>query len=71
MFKWRNNMLFTKATEQRSDGWQLMGMTQFDHLARPAFLHRTINKFWLESDAWPVELVTGPLPYRWGTAVQS
>jgi hypothetical protein len=62
-------MLLTKQTNAKSDGWQLMAMTQFDHMGLPAFLHRTINKFWLGSEAWPVELVTGPMPYRWGRAL--
>lgn len=39
-------------------------MVQFDSLGRPAFLHRTLNKFWARAEAWPVERLTGPLPYR-------
>eukprot|EP00879_Flechtneria_rotunda_P004692 GHRR01004956.1.p1 GENE.GHRR01004956.1~~GHRR01004956.1.p1 ORF type:complete len:273 (+),score=72.34 GHRR01004956.1:114-932(+) len=43
-------------------------MVQFDALGRPAFLHRTMNKFgWFGSkgEAWRIELMTGPLPRRW------
>jgi hypothetical protein len=39
-------------------------MVQFDSLGRPAFLHRTLNKFWPGAEAWPIERMTGPLPYR-------
>lgn len=40
-------------------------MVQFDSLGRPAFLHRTLNKFWAGAEAWPLERLTGPLPARW------
>ena len=46
------------------DGWQLAGMIQFDGRGRPAFLHRTLNKFWPGAEAWPLERLTGPLPFR-------
>ncbi|KAI8474523.1 MAG: mannosyltransferase putative-domain-containing protein [Monoraphidium minutum] len=62
---WRPNMLRVKRTGSTIDGWQLAGMVQFDALGQPAFLHRTLNKFWVDADAWPLERLTGPLPYRW------
>lgn len=63
-FTWRPDRLLIKATQQRVAGWQLAGMVQFDHLAQPAFLHRTMNKFGLDGEAWPLERMTGPLPGR-------
>lgn len=63
-FNWRDNMLLTKSTSATSPGWQLAGMLQFDHLGHLAFIHRTINKFWITQEPWPMDLMTGPLPYR-------
>ncbi|GBF90371.1 hypothetical protein Rsub_02477 [Raphidocelis subcapitata] len=64
-FKWRPKMLEYRKNATKVAGWQLAAMVQFDRLASPAFLHRTLNKFWPDADAWPVERLTGPLPYRW------
>uniref|UniRef100_A0A383VV11 Mannosyltransferase putative-domain-containing protein n=1 Tax=Tetradesmus obliquus TaxID=3088 RepID=A0A383VV11_TETOB len=62
---WRNSSLLVKATQQKTAGWQLAGMLQFDAAGQPAFLHRTMNKFSWGGEAWHLGLITGPLPLRW------
>lgn len=61
---WREGKLLIKATDDKQAGYQLAGMVQFDALAQPAFLHRTMNKFSWGGQAWQLELLTGPLPLR-------
>lgn len=61
---WRNSSLLVKATQQKTAGWQLAGMLQFDAAGQPAFLHRTMNKFSWGGEAWHLGLITGPLPLR-------
>ena len=64
LFAWRKDMLLTKATQARSWGWQLMGILQHDSWGRPAFIHRTINKFSPTEEPVPLQLITAPMPYR-------
>jgi hypothetical protein len=61
---WRPGRLLLKVTQRRQAGWQLAGMLQFDAAGRPAFLHRTMNKFSWRGEAWHIGLLTGPLPLR-------
>ena len=67
-FSWRPNIVLTKATQGRSWGWQLFGFLQHDSWGRPAFIHRTINKYDHDRDPWKLEAVTAPMPLRrgWG-----
>jgi Mannosyltransferase putative len=64
VFAWRNGSLLVRATQQKVAGWQLAGMLQFDRLGRPSFMHRTMNKLQAGGEAWPLGMLTGPLPYR-------
>lgn len=65
--RWGRNTLQIKGYRYAVDGWQLVGALQHDNRGRPAFFHRTMNK-WHEAEVWPVELVTGPIPARCGVA---
>lgn len=64
MFAWRNNMLLIKSSGATTAGWQLSGFIQYDSWGRPAFMHRTINKWSLSGEAWPIELISAPMPRR-------
>eukprot|EP00878_Enallax_costatus_P008903 GHUV01009307.1.p1 GENE.GHUV01009307.1~~GHUV01009307.1.p1 ORF type:complete len:671 (+),score=115.05 GHUV01009307.1:370-2382(+) len=64
-FTWRPNKLLVKSTQATVSGYQLAAMVQFDSAGRPAFLHRTMNKFNWNGEAWPLEMISGPLPARW------
>ncbi|KAL6765645.1 mannosyltransferase putative-domain-containing protein [Haematococcus lacustris] len=70
-FWWNRDVLEVKASgagaaPNFTDGWQLVGMVQWEPEGRgPAFMHRTMNKFSSAEDPWPIQLITGPLPYRW------
>ena len=68
LFSWRKDMLLTKATQARSWGWQLFGFLQHDSWGRPAFIHRTINKYTIDAEPWAIELITAPMPSRWARA---
>ena len=63
-FAWREGSLKVKATGKAVAGWQLLGFLQHDRSASPAFLHRTMNKWNIGEEPWPVELLTGPIPAR-------
>jgi hypothetical protein len=65
IFAWRKDMLLEKETNKRYWGWQLMGFLQHDSQGKPAFIHRTINKWHPESDPWKLELISAPMPIRW------
>ncbi|GAX76846.1 hypothetical protein CEUSTIGMA_g4292.t1 [Chlamydomonas eustigma] len=65
LFSWRKDMLLHKDSEMKSWGWQLFGFLQHDSWGRPAFLHRTINKYIIDAEPWAIEMVTAPIPYRW------
>ena len=65
LLSWRKDMLLTKATQARSWGWQLFGFLQHDSWGRPAFIHRTINKYTIDGQPWAIELITAPMPSRW------
>ncbi|GAX76845.1 hypothetical protein CEUSTIGMA_g4291.t1 [Chlamydomonas eustigma] len=65
LFAWRKNMLMEKATGMRSWGWQLLGFLQHDSWGRPAFIHRTINKYEIDKEPWELEMITAPMPRRW------
>ena len=64
LFSWRKDMLLIKDTQGKEWGWQLLGFLQHDSWGRPAFLHRTINKFAIDGEPWKIELVTAPMPSR-------
>ncbi|KIY97022.1 hypothetical protein MNEG_10940 [Monoraphidium neglectum] len=64
VFRWGKGQLEVKGQKTAVDGWQLVGAIQHDNWGAPAFFHRTMNKPSLDSEQWPAELVTGPLPIR-------
>jgi len=57
-------MLLIKSSNTTEWGWQLLGFLQHDSWGRPAFLHRTINKYVIDEKPWNIELVTAPMPSR-------
>ena len=57
-------MLLIKATQGKDWGWQLFGFLQHDSWGRPAFIHRTINKYTIDAEPWAIELITAPMPNR-------
>ncbi|GAX76848.1 hypothetical protein CEUSTIGMA_g4294.t1 [Chlamydomonas eustigma] len=65
LFHWRKDMLLIKATQQKDWGWQLIGMLQHDTWGRPAFIHRTIDKYSPEKNPTNIELITAPITLRW------
>ena len=64
LFSWRKDMLLIKATQGKDWGWQLFGFLQHDSWGRPAFIHRTINKYTIDAEPWAIELITAPMPNR-------
>lgn len=65
LFTWRKDILLIKATREKDWGWHLIGVLQHDSWGRPAFIHRTINKYTVEEKPLPLMLITSPMPSRY------
>ncbi|MEW5300008.1 MAG: hypothetical protein WDW36_002972 [Sanguina aurantia] len=55
----------SKQRGARVPGWQLIGFLQHDSWGRPAFLHRTINKYRLDETPSALQLISAPMPRKW------
>ncbi|KAF5825970.1 mannosyltransferase putative-domain-containing protein [Dunaliella salina] len=71
-FHWGQGVLENKTVGEGedgryTDGWQLVGFVQHSPIqpAAPAFLHRTMNKWNINEEPWPVSVISGPMPPSW------
>eukprot|EP00877_Chromochloris_zofingiensis_P010931 jgi/Chrzof1/6091/Cz17g09110.t1 len=65
LFAHGDNVIRYKSNNTVADGWMFIGPVQHDNYGRPAFMHRTMNKYSLDEQPFTGVMMSAPISLRW------